>query len=285
MDHLEIHKVYDCSKNSSVYSIKSSIVITKMKGEKMDKDREIIEAKDREIRKLEMQLMELREAQRQSAATIAVDYNTGPLSSSKGIVKVFPKVGVLKVFLVILILLIITSSVIWLFVGSTSKQKSVNFVEQVQELSTLATAKAYMKAVIHEKDSKKFLNFNLPGTKREVLLVVPSTVIAGVDLKGITSDEMVVNEETKKIDITLPHAALIQDPSLQLDNIITIVDGGIFRGEVKWDEGMDLTAKAQEQIRQDAISSGLLVTAEENAEKSLTEFFKNIGYTVSVNFN
>lgn len=39
------------------------------------------------------------------------------------------------------------------------------------------------------------------------------------------------------------------------------------------------------QARQEAISFGLLDTAEKNAEIALKEFFKNIGYTVNVTFN
>ncbi|MCM3584232.1 DUF4230 domain-containing protein [Mesobacillus maritimus] len=74
-------------------------------------------------------------------------------------------------------------------------------------------------------------------------------------------------------------------PENRPDVFQAIDNSGIFRGDVKWDEGFDLTAKAQEQIRQDAISVGLLVTAEKNAEKALKEFFKNIGYTVNVTFN
>ncbi len=189
--------------------------------------------------------------------------------------------------LAILVILIIASGGAWLFAGSTFKQESVTFVEHVQQLATLATAEAHMKAVIQEEDNKIFgkdIPIDLPGTKRELLLVVPGTVIAGVDLKGITSEDMEINEETKQIDITLPHAKLIQEPSLQMDQILAIDKGGIFRGDVKWDEGFALAAKAQEQIRQDAISVGLLDTAEKSAEKVLKEFFKNIGYTVNVTF-
>ncbi|WP_394186771.1 DUF4230 domain-containing protein [Metabacillus halosaccharovorans] len=255
----------------------------------MDNNRQSIEEKDEKIAQLERQLIELMEAQRQSAATMAVGHYSRSSSPPKGLFKSFLKVGVLKIILtmvILVILVVITSGGIRLFAGSTFKQESVTFVEHVQELATLATAQAHMKAVIHEEDNKQiFWSINLPGTKRELLLVVPATVIAGVDLKGITSEDMVINEETKEIDITLPHAEFIQDPSLQMDKIQAYDNSGVFRGDVKWDEGFDLAAKAQEQIRQDAISDGLLDTAEENAEKVLKEFFKNIGYTVNVTFN
>jgi hypothetical protein len=255
----------------------------------MDTNREIIEEKDEKIAQLERILLELKEAQQQSAATIAVGHNSRTLSPPKGIFKSFIKAGALKIILPMVILAfligVIASGGIGLFTGSNSKQESVTFVEQVQELATLATAEAYMKVVIKQEDNKTFLKKNILGTKRELLLVVPATVIAGVDLKGITSEDMVINEELKEIDITLPHAKLIQDPSVQMDKIEGLDKGGLFRADFKMNEGFEKLAEAQEQISQEAISVGLLDTAEKNAEKVLKEFFKNIGYTVNVTFN
>uniref|UniRef100_A0A1S2M748 Uncharacterized protein n=1 Tax=Anaerobacillus isosaccharinicus TaxID=1532552 RepID=A0A1S2M748_9BACI len=60
---------------------------------------------------------------------------------------------------------------------------------------------------------------------------------------------------------------------------------GLFRGDFKLNEGFERTAELQEKARQEAISIGLLVTAEKNAEKALKEFFKSIGYRVNVTFN
>ncbi|RUL48798.1 DUF4230 domain-containing protein [Lysinibacillus antri] len=255
----------------------------------MDTNREIIEEKDGKIAQLEKRLIELEEAQQQSAATIAVDHNSRHLSPPKGIFKSFLKIGRLKNILIMAVVislaLVIALRVTPLFWGSTSKQESVTFVERVQQLATLATAEAYVKEVLHQEDTKNFLNINLPGTKREVLLVVPATVIAGVDLKGITSKDMDINEEKKEIDITLPHAEIIQEPSVQMDKIQAVDKNGILRTDIKMNEGFELVAEAQEKIRQGAISSGLLDTAEKNAEKVLKEFFKSIDYTVNVTFN
>ena len=65
--------------------------------------------------------------------------------------------------------------------------------------------------ILEQEDNKIFgkdIQFNLPGTKQEILLVVPATVIAGVDLKEVTSSDIQVNEEEKEIEITLPRATL-----------------------------------------------------------------------------
>lgn len=69
-----------------------------------------------------------------------------------------------------------------------------------------------------------------------------------------------------------------------MDKIQAVVDDGIFRADVKMKEGFKKAALAQEQLRKEAIAEGLLASAEENAEKVLKEFFKNIGYTAKVTF-
>lgn len=253
----------------------------------MDTNKDIIKEKDEKIAQLEKLVIELTEARQQHAASIAEDVNSRSLFKHKGKFKFLLKATGLKMIFVILALLVIAIGGIWLFQGNTFKQKHVTYVEQVQKLSTLATAEAHMKTVLQEEDNKilgKDISIDLPGTKREVLLIVPATVIAGVDLKGITSKDMKINEKTKEIDIQLPHAELIQEPSIQMDKIQTFVDGGLFRDDVKWDEGFDLAGKAQKQIQKEAISEGLLNTAEENAKTVLKEFFSNIGYTVNVTF-
>ncbi|MFD2212373.1 DUF4230 domain-containing protein [Metabacillus endolithicus] len=255
----------------------------------MNTSREIIEEKDEKIAQLERQIKELYEATQQIAATIAVDQNSRyvspPIGKSKSLLKIGRLKNILILAIVILVAFIIAFGVFRPFAGSTIKQESVTFVERVQELATLATAEAHMKEVLHQEENKNFLNIDLPGTKREVLLVVPATVIAGVDLKGITSKDLDINEETKEIDITLPHAEIIQEPSVQMDKIQAVDKNGLFRDDIKMNEGFELAAEAQEKIRQGAISSGLLDSAEKNAEKVLKEFFKNDGYTVNVSFN
>ncbi|WP_404429595.1 DUF4230 domain-containing protein [Sutcliffiella horikoshii] len=254
----------------------------------MKTNRESMEEKDEKIAHLERLLKELEGAQQQSAATTALQRSERHLSMPKGIFNNFLKASMLKISLSIFILLVIILGGVWVFSGATFKEESVTYVERVQELATLATVKAHMKVVIQEEDNKIFgkdISMNLFGTKREILIVVPSTVIAGVDLKGVTPEDMVINEETRVIDITVPHAQLIQDPALQMDNIQTFVDGGLFREDVDWEEGFDLASKAQEQTRQEAVSGGLLESAEENAEIVLKEFFKNINYTVNVKFD
>ena len=243
--------------------------------------------KDEALTQIERVLKELKKGEEESAATAVVGQNRGNANISGALIKLVFKLWGFRIFLTILLLVVIASGVTWLFFGSTFKKESTIAVEQVREIAKLATAEALVTVTIEEEDNKLFgknIPVNLPGTKRELLLVVPATVIAGVDLKGITSDDIKVNENKKELEIVLPRATLIQEPAILMDHVKTISDEGLFRGEVKWDEGFDLAAEAQGDIKDEAIKIGLLESAEKSAEKVLEGFFGNLGYTVKLTF-
>lgn len=224
---------------------------------------------------------EVQQAEKETASTIVVGRSSRGTNASGTFIK-----SVLT-FLALLLLIGLSVGVTWIVAKNPAQKDATVFVEQVKEIATLATAEAHLKIVLEEEDYKLFgaeLPFQLMGTKRELLLVVPGTVIAGVDLQRITSEDLNVNEETMTLDIRLPRATFIQEPAIQMDNVITYVDNGLFRGDVKWDEGFELAAEAQERMKQEALDIGLLQTAEQSAEKVLQGFFGNLGYTVNVTF-
>jgi len=243
--------------------------------------------KDETVAQLEAILKELKTANDESAATAVVGQKKGNRNITGTLFKFIFRVLGARILLIAVLLIAVSVGSVLLLSGSTFKKESTVFVEDIKELATLATAEASVKAVIEQEDNKLFGNdirLNLPGTKREILLIVPGTVIAGVDLKGITEDDIKVNEKDKVLDIVLPHADLIQDPAIQMEKLIAFSDEGIFRGEMKWDEGFNLAEEAQDDIRKEAIEMGLLETAEKNAEKVLVGFFDNLGYTVNLTF-
>lgn len=229
-----------------------------------------------EIQQLKRAIKELQEGRAESATTATFEQRVKAPKLFGSLYKVWG----IKIILILALLVLIAFGVKLVFSGSAFKQESTIFVEHIQELATLATAEAHMKHIIEQEDNI----LNLPGTKRELLLVVPATVIAGVDLKGISPNDIKVNEKEKKLEIVLPHAAFIQEPAIQMDKVIAFSDEGLFRGEPEWAEGYDLAAKAQEEIKEEAINIGLLETAEKNAEKVLKEFFSNLGYSVEISF-
>lgn len=227
---------------------------------------------------------QLKQTQKETAATLAVQ-PARPIHRHQ-------KSQLVKSWFWPIVIGVIVSLVI-LFAGNVYLQKeetlkSESVVESIQKLATLATAQAHTKTIISKEDNKLFgksISYDLPGSKRTLFMVVPGDVTAGVDLKNLTKKDITLDTNTKEIHITLPHATIVQEPSIDLKDIQIFSDEGIFRSSnVNWDDGSEQVDLAKQKIKKEAIQFGLLKTAEDNARLALQEFFKNLNYTVTVTF-
>ncbi|WP_409252305.1 DUF4230 domain-containing protein [Bacillus sp. SCS-153A] len=242
------------------------------------------------IREIESLLAELKESSQQTSATAVFDRGKIRLPFLKAGKAIFTVWKSKFLILLLLMVLVISGVSIGLYswlAGGTLQEEQGSFVEQIKDMNSLATAQAFTKAVIEQEDNKIFgkeISADLPGTKRKLLLVVPGTVMAGVDLKKISENDILVDEEGKKMTIELPRAEILQSPSLDTENIKTFSVEGIFRSDVDWEEGFSLAGEAKELIQKEAVDQGLLQIAEGNAEKSLKDFFGRLGYTVIIEY-
>ena len=155
--------------------------------------------------------------------------------------------------------------------GSTFTEEKGAFLEQIQELNELATAEAYTKVIIERQDNAVFgqsIGLNLPGTKRQLLVVVPGSVKAGVDLSGLTEKDVIVDEENKTAKLTLPPAKFLGGAELFFDQVEVYSYEGLFRGEANIEEAYELAEEAKNLILEETAGQGVLATAESNAEKN-----------------
>jgi hypothetical protein len=236
-------------------------------------------------------LEELKANERETSATMAVNHRSRSNRKSWRLMTSVMSFWKNRILLILLLIIVLVGGTAigmysWL-AGSTFTEERDSFVERIQEMSSLATAQGFVKAVIEQEDNQLFgkdISADLPGTKRKLLMVVPGTVLAGVDLQQIDKNDIVVDEEKKEIQLTLPRAAILQDPSIDTENIKTFSVEGIFRNDVDWNEGFALADVAKDLISQEAIEQGLLQAAEKNAEKSLKGFFEQLGYKVIITY-
>lgn len=226
---------------------------------------------------------ELKQTQKETAATLAVQ----PARPANP----FQKLQSVKSWLWGIVIGVIASIVIFFaWHVYTQKEETLNsasVVESIQQLATLATAKAQTKTIISKEDNKLFgksISWDIPGSKRTFFMVFPGEVTAGVDLKNLTKKDITLDNKTKTIHITLPHATIVQEPSIDSKNIQTYSSEGVFRSDVSRDEGFKYEDAAKQKIKKEASQSGLLKIAENNASLALQDFFKNLNYTVTVTF-
>ncbi len=171
--------------------------------------------------------------------------------------------------------------------GSTFAEEKGAFLEQIQELNELATAEAYTKVIIERQDNAVFgqsIGLNLPGTKRQLLVVVPGSVKAGIELSELTEKDVVVNEKDKTVKLTLPRAQFLGGAELFFDQVEVFSYEGLFRGKANIEEAYELAEEAKNLIIDESAEQGVLAMAEKNAERTLREMFSFAGYEVIIEF-
>ncbi|MCG7343517.1 DUF4230 domain-containing protein [Sporosarcina sp. ACRSL] len=171
--------------------------------------------------------------------------------------------------------------------GSTFTEQKGMFIEQVLELNEMATAEAYTKVIIERQDNQIFgqsIGLNVPGTKRQLLVVIPGSVKAGVDLSKLTEKDVIIDEEKKTAKLTLPPATFLGGAEIYFDQVEVYSYEGVFRQKADIEEAYELAAEAKKLILEEATGQGVLKTAQYNAEKTLKEMFSFAGYDVTIEF-
>lgn len=189
--------------------------------------------------------------------------------------------------IIVFVAAIITPIVMWKNLTDGEKIEKSALVERMTDLNELTTAEAYAKVLIERTNNKIFgqeINLDIPGTEQKVLVVIPGTVKAGVDLSGLTERDVDVDEENKKLTIQLPAPQILGNATLELNKVKVFSSEGIFRDEATIEEGYELANEAQQEMVKEVKQEGLLDKARTNAEESLKNMFGLVNYEVDVQF-
>ncbi|RAZ80834.1 DUF4230 domain-containing protein [Planococcus halotolerans] len=195
----------------------------------------------------------------------------------------------LVLIVVALILLIALPLGTWWMIqqGSTATESKSAFLERMQDLNELSTAEAYSKVIIKREDNQIFgqdIGLDIPGTKRELLVVIPGSVRAGIDFSEITEDDIEVDEEAKTATLTLPNADFLGGPELFMDKVEIYSNEGLLSGGRDFPEAYELAEEAKEMMLEETRGQGVLELAEKNAARSVEEMFQLVDYDVTVEF-
>jgi hypothetical protein len=244
----------------------------------------------KKIDEIERLLKELKASEAETAVTME-EVAGRPLGFWRG-GKVFFSIWKKSFFAIAFLILLLIAALpfatyFFLKSGSTFTEQKGAFLEQIQDLNELATAEAYTKVIIERQDNILFgqsIGLNLPGTKRQLLVVIPGSVKAGVDLSGLTESDVVVDEEKKTAKLILPPATFLGGAEIYFDKVEVYSYEGLFREKVNIEEAYELAAEAKELILAETTAQSVLITAQHNAEKTLKEMFSFAGYDVTIEF-
>lgn len=147
-------------------------------------------------------------------------------------------------------------------------------VESVRDLSQLTTVEQVQYTTVDRGKSGGLFGFLRSD---RVFLFAVARIGAGVDLSKLEQDDFQVDREQRKVRLTIP-APVIQ--YVAIDNDATQVydrDTGLF---TKGDRNLESEARqvAEAELREKAVTSGILDRAYANAVRALTAFLRSLGY-------
>ncbi|HEX4582118.1 MAG TPA: DUF4230 domain-containing protein [Acidobacteriaceae bacterium] len=146
-------------------------------------------------------------------------------------------------------------------------------IASIQRLARLESVVYTMDKVVEGNRSSEYLPDILTGDK--ILMIVHGQAVAGVDLSNVQAGNVQI--DGRSVTITMPAAELL---SVSLDNSKTRVYSRITGLLVPADPNLesDVREKAQADLRQSALASGILNTAEGNARATLTTLLHSLGF-------
>ena len=243
---------------------------------------------DRRIKDIE-RLMEELKAQDETAVTVesVQPRSSGFWQVSSLLGSIWRRKFIWLIAGILVLILAIPFVATWMIKGSTFTENKGAFLEQIQSLNELATAEAFTKVLIERQDNAIFgqeIGIDLPGTKRQLLLVVPGSVKAGIDFSKVQENDIVLDEENKTAILTLPKAEFLGGPEIMFDQVEVFSYEGLFREKADITDAFALAEEAERLMIEETTGQGVLELAEENAARSVSDMFSLVEYDVTVEF-
>jgi hypothetical protein len=154
-------------------------------------------------------------------------------------------------------------------------------ITSIRELAELTTVEMTEYSIVEKGTDEGWLQWARGDSVR---LMAVARIGAGVDLAGLTDDDITVSE-TGRVSVTLPQAEIHY---VAIDEEATQVlgrDKGLF---TKGDPQLESEARriAETKLSQAALDNGILVDAEDSAVSALTSLLIGLGYSdVVVDFS
>jgi hypothetical protein len=146
-------------------------------------------------------------------------------------------------------------------------------IASIQRLARLESVVYTMDKVVEGNRTSQYLPDMLTGDK--LLMVVHGQAVAGVDLSQVQASNVLI--DGRSVIISMPPAELL---SVSLDNSKTRVYSRMTGLLVPADPNLEseVRERAETDLRQSALDSGILTTAQGNARATLTTMLHSLGF-------
>lgn len=139
-----------------------------------------------------------------------------------------------------------------------------------EDIGELATQSATCTSVFEEDKDRKILGVSIPFTQTKYIYTYDTVVKAGIDFSKVKVDR---NEKSKEIYVDIPKIKIFS-VDVKYDSFKVYHEEESIFAPISMDEHNDAMKQLQEKAQKDAIKSGLLDNAYDNAKRLLKVFLE-----------
>ena len=166
-----------------------------------------------------------------------------------------------------------------------ARKRSVRstILQGIQNVNELATVRERFQSIVSFSDGKQlpFLGFWLPGTTRKFIMRYAGVIVCGNDLSKLDiSERFAVN----RVRVVVPRSRILDIYADVQSFEVYDQQAGLFTSIRLEDQNREVTADLEE-MRQNALKSGILSHADENTRRILTSIVAATGMEAEVVFD
>ena len=191
---------------------------------------------------------------------------------------------------IIVVLLLVLSVVLNVLLltrkkNPAARKKSVRsaILQGIQNVNELATVRERFQSIVSFSDGKQmpFLGFCLPGTTRKFIMRYAGVIVCGNDLSKLNiSERFAVN----RVRVVVPRSRILDIYADIQSFEVYDQQAGLFTSIRLEDQNREVTADLEE-MRQNALKSGILSQADENTRRILTSIVATTGMEAEIVFD
>lgn len=195
--------------------------------------------------------------------------------------KFISKYSGIFLFVIIMVLLLNSVGILKLDFGRESETNVSGVLTEIKQISQLDTVEMYFNEILDYSESMNINGIEIPFTEKKFIFVVKAKVQSGIDLSTITEDDIQIIDQ--KIILTLNKAKITSKEVLEYDAYSE--SDGLFN-KVSNEDTLKTLNDFRVRLEKQALDSGILVKAEDNAKIVLESFLRLLGFEeIEINFS
>lgn len=152
---------------------------------------------------------------------------------------------------------------------------------EIKQISQLDTVEMYFNEILDYREAIKINDIQIPFTEKSFIFVVKAKVQSGIDLASLTEDDIQIVD--KKITLNLDKAKITSKEILEYSAYDE--KDGLFN-RVNNDDTLKTLNEFRVRLDKQAIDSGILTKAEDNAKLVLSSILRLMGFEeIVINFS